>query len=501
MELALNLLLDDLHRPVNPAVPDRIRIAGLTSDSREVKPGYLFFALPGTHRDGNVYIGHALKQGACAIVSSEPFEPSLISANPGAAFISSPDIRESMAVLSARFYGTDTDRLKIIGITGTNGKSTIAHILNCMIRSQGQETILMGTIGIEICGEKIPTDYTTPPPYEIHRFIRTGADAGAGWVIMEVSSHALKLRRVAGMRFDCAIFTNLTHEHREIHPTMEDYYETKSGLFRMLKPGGMAVINADDPYGQRLIRDHGRDINVADYGFQAGTCVMERVTDDPDRFMQIIGLRFGENHYSLELGIPGLYNAYNGVAAFAALHGFGFDSSRLAGQFSFIRAPEGRFQRYLAGDIHAVIDFAHTPDGLEKILTAVRALMKPGCRLIVAFGCPGDRDKSKRPLMGRIAGQIADLVFATSDDPHFEDPRAVLRDIIEGTDRTKVRPIVDRREAIHTALSEARAGDWIVIAGRGHERFQYIGDEKVPFHDEQVFTEEARRMGLEVTVC
>lgn len=498
MESSLTPLLDEHCRLVGNVKTDNIRITGMTSDSREVKPGYLFFALPGTHRDGHKFIQHAVSQGANAIVAAESFDASLTARYPGIAFINADDIRESMALFSSRYYRTDLTRFKIIGITGTNGKSTIAHMINRMIRSRGFKTVLMGTIGIEVAGEIIPTDYTTPPPYDIHRFIRAGADAGAEWIIMEVSSHALKLKRVSGMAFDRAIFTNLTHEHREIHPTMEDYYETKSGLFRMLKPGGAAVINADDDYGKQLIADHKNKASIWDYGQHAAICRISDVRMDREKMIQLIGLTMHQRSFLLKLGMPGLYNAYNACAAFTALQGFGFEPGELAEQIGSIGPPEGRFQIYRAGECHVVIDFAHTPDGLEKILTSVRELMMPVQNLITVFGCPGDRDKTKRPLMGRIASQLADQVIVTSDDPHFEDPGLVIRDITADMDQTKTRSIIDRREAIHEALSASRKGDWIVIAGRGHERFQYIRDYKNPFHDESVFFEEARKLGMSI---
>ncbi len=496
MESALTRLLGEEHRLTNNADPASVTVAGMTSDSREVRNNFLFFAQSGIHRDGNAFIRHAIAQGASAVVSERPFENSLAEQFPRVALILSKDVKESMATLSARFYGTDLGQMNVIGITGTNGKSTIAHFLNQIIRSYGIKTVLMGTIGIEIAGETVPTDYTTPPAYDIHRHLRTGSDAGAAWVIMEVSSHALKLKRVAGMTFDRAIFTNLTHEHREIHPTMDDYYETKSGLFRMLKTGGIAVINSDDPFGQKLIKDHSGRINIMDYGKNGGGSRIKNVCLDRDRMIQIIELDFQRQSYRLELGIPGLYNAFNACAAFTALQGFGFDPGALAESMRNIRPPEGRFCRYRADERHVVIDFAHTPDGLEKILTAVRELMMPGQMLIVLFGCPGDRDKTKRPLMGRIASQLADKVIVTSDDPHFEDPCQVIRDITVDTDPSKTRSITDRREAIQEALSVSRKGDWIVIAGRGHERFQYIRDDKILFHDKDVFFEEARKLGM-----
>lgn len=498
MESALIRLLGKEHRIANSADPASVTVEGMTSDSREVRKNFLFFAQSGTHRDGNAFIRHAIAQGASAVVSERPYENSLAEQFPGVALILSPDVKESMATLSARFYGTDLVRMNVIGITGTNGKSTIAHFLNQIIRSYGHKTVLMGTIGIEIAGETVPTDYTTPPAYDIHRHLRTGADAGAAWVIMEVSSHALKLKRVAGITFDRAIFTNLTHEHREIHPTMDDYYETKSGLFRMLKPGGIAVINSDDLFGKKLIKDHSGRIAIMDYGMKGGECLIKKVRVDRDRMIQIIELDLQRQSYRLELGIPGLYNAFNACAAFTALQGFGFDPVSLAEKMGNIRPPEGRFRRYRAGECYVVIDFAHTPDGLEKILTAVRELMMPGQKLFTVFGCPGDRDKTKRPLMGLIASQLSDQVIVTSDDPHFEDPGRVIHDITADIDPAKILSITDRREAIHTALSAARKGEWIVIAGRGHERFQYIRDDKVPFHDESVLFEEARKLGMNV---
>ena len=467
--------------------PD-VDVTGFSSDSREIQPGYVFFAIRGEHSDGNRFIPSAISKGAVAVVSETPCLDHL-----GSVFIQAQDIYQFMAEISASFYGTAYTDLKVIGVTGTNGKTTTAFFINELLKSFGEKTIFIGTIGIEICGEKSHTDYTTPPAYEIHRIIKEGLDRRAAFLVMEVSSHALKFKRVWGMQFDVAIFTNLTHEHREIHPTMEDYFETKHQLFSMLKNDGIGIINADDPYGQKMLSQSNK-ANLIDYGYNAKNIKLISCTSSQDQSQSI---RYETQGSAFELRIPmvGSYNAYNALTGAEALSILGFERQRIRENFMFIPPVPGRLEWIEINEIRVLIDFAHTPDGLEKLIQTVRELRNDNARIITVFGCPGSRDPSKRPMMGRIATELSDHVIVTTDDIHHEKPDDIIRDIVNGISKTNYEEIVDRREAIARGLELSNKGDFLIVAGRGHEKFQYVGDQKVPFQDQTVVLEEAEKAG------
>ncbi|MBX7150879.1 UDP-N-acetylmuramoyl-L-alanyl-D-glutamate--2,6-diaminopimelate ligase [bacterium] len=474
--------------------PTDVAVAGFNSDSRFIRPQEMFFAITGEQRDGNAFIENALAKGASVIVSQHM--PQLI--RPNIAYIHVSDIHQFMAETAIKFYQTDTINMTMIGVTGTNGKTTIATMIHHLLTSFSQSSVFIGTTGIYVAGTYYPTDYTTPPAFEIHRIIREGYDRGAKFLVMEVSSHALKLKRVWGMAFDAAIFTNLTHEHRELHPTMDDYFQAKSQLFDMIKPTGFMVINTDDPYGGKIFQ-RGKALRRIsfDYGKAADTFKLTGSQFDPTTRLQKVQITYERSQLILQTRLIGEYNAYNMLAVYATMIRLGFDSKKILSELPILPGVDGRFEWLDADNFSVVIDFAHTPDGLEKLLTAVDSIRGNG-RIITIFGCPGSRDPSKRPLMGAIASRLSDLVIVTTDDVHFEEPTAIIRDIIAGmtTDRYKV--IEDRRLAIAEGIKTAQAGDIVVIAGRGHERFQYIKDEKKPFVDKEVLKEEAAKLQLAI---
>jgi UDP-N-acetylmuramoyl-L-alanyl-D-glutamate--2,6-diaminopimelate ligase len=475
-----------------------LAISGMTGDSREVREGFLFFALRGEQTDGHRYLEDALRRGASAVVSEQEFPESLMGVFPNACFLTVSDTPQFAAAFSARYYDHAYRSMKTIGITGTNGKTTTASLVQQVLAGTGATTVFIGTTGIEVAGHHRHTDYTTPPAWELHRILHDGVRAGAGYAVMEVSSHALKLKRVHGMVFDAAVFTNLTHEHMELHGTMEDYYRTKLELFCQLGPDRPGLINADDAFGRRILSEYKGNGRLFDYGMSASFLKIISIRSDAGPRRQSIQLERGGRPVRVEVPLAGLYNAYNAVAAFEALCRIGLAPDEAAANLGRIQAVEGRLNWFRAGNFDVVIDFAHTPDGLENLLKTVSSVRDSSGRLITVFGCPGSRDASKRPLMGKLACDYSDWVIVTSDDVHYEDPESIVHDILQGSDRSKCTAIVDRREAIRQALREARKGDCVVIAGRGHERYQYVRNEKVPFLDRAVLEEEAADLGYRV---
>lgn len=476
---------------------DTAVISGFSSDSRTVKDGDVFFALTGATQDGRRFIPMALARGATVIVSAEGYIDTAASVPAGCAFIETEDVPALMAEMAAVYYRTSEKPIQLIGVTGTNGKTTTAHIINELWKRMGRLTVFIGTTGIEIAGRRYHTDYTTPPSFEIHRILHEAWERGVRHAVMEVSSHALKLKRVDGLCYQAAVFTNLTHEHGEIHPTMEDYYQTKKRLFSMLEPQAVAVINADDDYGRRLLHELRPAVSCFDYGEQATDAKILNVAPSPDYSSQTVAVSMDGMALQFQSAIPGVYNAMNALGALLTLHRLRYPLETLLKQIPTVPPPPGRMERYEAGNFQVIIDFAHTPDGLEKLLSAVAMWKKEtGKKIITVFGCPGDRDRTKRPLMGRIASAYSELTIATTDDVHHEPAEQIIADIMEGADRLRTLSVIDRREGIQKALRLAQPGDFVVIAGRGHEKYQYVGDEKVPFLDSQVAQEEAEKLGI-----
>lgn len=453
-----------------------IRVNGFQSDSRLVQPGQVFFSVSGGQTDGRRFIPQAIAAGAKAIVGAGTFDAALLNTYPDIAFVSSTHLMADMANLAASFYETTDGPCRLVGVTGTNGKTTTASLIYHVLRASGRKCFFIGTTGIEIGDLRLPTDYTTPPAFELHRLLHVAKTTGVTHGVMEVSSHGLKLERVHRLTFDVALFTNLTHEHAELHPSMDDYYFTKKKLFSMLKPEGCAIINTQDPYGQRLFDE----LSLA-----------KKIAVDISRTTQTDTIETSWNRHPLRLPslLPGDYNRINQLLALETLKFLGVDHESLYHGWMTFDGVEGRFEWYTSPLLDVIIDFAHTPDGLEKLLQAARTVARG--ELVCIFGCPGSRDRTKRPMMGRIASRLADRVIVTTDDIHHESPEAIIRDIMEGVTGVNTESIVDRRSAIRRGLEYASGGHTLIIAGRGHERFQYVGDDKVPFLDRDVLMEEA----------
>ena len=459
-------------------------ITGVEYDSRQVKRGDLFVAMRGESSDGNRYIDQAVAAGAVAVISD-----SVAEARENIAWARVAHGRRALARVSANFYKRPAERLAITGITGTNGKSTTAFILESILNAAGRKTALVGTIEYHVSEKILPAPHTTPESLELNRLFAQALGQGATEVVMEVSSHALEQQRVFGVPFDVAVFTNLTRDHLDYHRTMEDYFAAKSVLFEGCgtEPPRADVLNADDQYGDRLQQTGcKRGSQVLSYGIEKGEFRAERVEIMPQgtRFELIV---LGDR-LALCSPLIGKVNVYNVLAAATAAHARGCRREEIASGVAALRRVPGRFERVDCGQpFTVVIDYAHTDDALRNLTALARDFVRQG-RVITVFGCGGDRDRSKRPLMGEAAGRGSDFVVLTSDNPRSEDPLAIMNDALVGLQRsgTKYRTQPDRRAAIAMAIQEARAGDIVLIAGKGHEKVQITSAGPIPFDDVEV---------------
>ena len=457
-------------------------ITGLRYDSRRVGPGNLFVAVRGSCFDGHSFIEQAVDKGAVAIVGEKP------GLSKRATMIVVPNSREALARLAATYYGDPSRRLKVIGVTGTNGKSTTTFLVKHLLERANQSTGLIGTVRYEIGERVLPAQRTTPESLDLQELLSQCVEAGCRNVVLEVSSHALSQGRASEIAFDVGAFTNLTQDHLDFHHGMKDYFEAKARLFDSVrdnqKKERAAVINIDDPYGQQLAARFGRDLPMISYGMGA------RAQFRASNFkVEMNGtsyqLNAKEKSYLVRLPLIGRFNVYNSLAALAVAHAIGADvrTSVLA----LANAPQipGRLEAIPAKrQFHVFVDYAHTDDALLNVLRTCRDL-HPN-RLILVFGCGGNRDRTKRVLMGAVADQYADYAILTSDNPRKEDPEAIVRDIEAGFKRKNYEKIVDRREAISRAIALAQPKDIVLIAGKGHEKYQEFGDHTIPFDDVEV---------------
>lgn len=450
------------------AAPD-VTVTGITADSREVKPGDLFVSIPGAQVDAHQFIPDAIRRGAVAVVTQRPCP---VPDGIGAAVV--PDARRALSALADRFYDYPSCTLKMVGITGTNGKTTTAFLVEAIARAAGRTMGVMGTAGTMLGGELLEdkAGYTTPEPHTIHRLLAAMLRRGAHGAVLEVSSHALEQRRTDHCRFDVAVFTNLTHEHLDYHGDMEGYYAAKARLFRQLRPGATAVVNIDDPYGRRLIEDLPAGVRLYTYGFSEGADVRAadvQLTPGGSRYRLITP--FGQADVEAP-HLFGTYNIANAMAAVGAGLALGFGLKAATEALRTAKGAPGRFERIDEGqDFTVVVDYAHTPDGFEKLLSDVVRVKEPGSRIIMVFGSAGHRDPTKRPDMGRIAGEYCDVLVLTEEDPRTEDALEIARQIASGVTRDEVEILLieDRVEAIHEAIRMARTGDIVLIAGKGQE--------------------------------
>jgi UDP-N-acetylmuramoyl-L-alanyl-D-glutamate--2,6-diaminopimelate ligase len=465
-----------------PAAARDIEVTNLAYDNRAVEAGALFFCVPGFTRDGHDYAPDAIGRGAVALVVERPLDL-------GVPEIRVASVREAMAPAAAAFYGDPTATLQVTGVTGTNGKTTTAFLIRELLEAAGLQTGLLGTVKSVIGGDEREVQRTTPEAIDLQRTFREMLDAGDRACSIEVSSHALELHRADAVHFAAAIFTNLTQDHLDFHETMEDYFRAKQRLFET--GPGVAVINVDDPYGARLAGSVENPVTFAVDRDATYRAVDVETGLSGSRFTVVVG------DDRVEVGSPlrGTFNVYNVLGALATAHRLGVRLETIAGAIEHAGQVPGRFEPVDEGQGFAVlVDYAHTPDSLENVLAAARTLTEG--RVHVVFGCGGDRDRGKRPLMGEIATRLADRVIVTSDNPRSEEPEAIVDEILEGAG-SDVRSQVDRRSAIAEAIAGAAAGDVVVIAGKGHEQGQeFTGGHKIPFDDVTVAREVLRSAAL-----
>lgn len=460
--------------------PD-VEVRGLAEDSRRVRPGDLFFCVKGFRQDGSTYARAAIASGAAALVvegqALKGFSVPQIVVR---------DSRRALARAAHDYYGDPSREVKVIGVTGTKGKTTVTYLLRSILKAAGQRTGLIGTIAYETGRRTYEASNTTPSALTIARLLAEMREAGCRWCAMEVSSHALDQGRVEGIRFAGAVFTNLGLDHLDYHKTFAAYFGAKKRLFTRFPSVRARVVNADDPWGRRLLRALGR--RARSYGIS--TPARYRASE---LWVAPRGLRFKTQGRELSAPLTGVFNAYNVLAAVAVLRELGFPWEALRRGLARAQAVPGRFETVDEGqDFTVVVDYAHTPNALEEALKTARELAGES-RLISVFGCGGDRDRTKRPVMGEISARLADLTLLTSDNPRSEKPAAILREILRGVP-TSARPRVftepDRRKAVRMALKEARTGDLVLIAGKGHETYQIAGRRRAHFDDR----EEARKV-------
>ena len=463
----------------------RTAISGIAIDSRRVKPGDLFVALQGEKTDGMRFVADALARGAAAVLSERPRPEGI-----DCPWVTAPDARAALALVARELHGRPDEKLPVIGVTGTNGKTTLTYLLEAIVSAAGGSAGVLGTVSYRIAGESIHADRTTPEADAVYDYLERMTQEGCTHAVMEVSSHALALKRVYGLRFAVGVFTNLTQDHLDFHGTMENYFEAKSLLFRDLPPASVAVLNADSPAGIRLAKL--TPARVVTFGSAEGATWRMGPVD-----ASFEGVRYTLTGPDLTLPIVsplcGLPMASNVAAAAATALSLGLPPAAVAAGIAGFEGAPGRFERIARGqDFQVIVDYAHSPDAIEGLLATVRTL-RPA-RILTVFGCGGDRDRAKRPLMGAAAARGSDEIYLTSDNPRTEDPEKIMDDAeagIRGVAGAEARThrIADRREAIAAAVAHARTGDAVVIAGKGHEDMQILGDRTIPFDDRLVAAE------------
>lgn len=462
-------------------------VSGVESDSRQVKPGYLFVAVRGASVDGHTFIPQAMAQGAKVIVCEE-FPTEL---NGEVSYIKVDDSAVAFGMLASAWYGNPSRELTLVGVTGTNGKTTTATLLYEMFRSLGYKAGLLSTVCNYIDTVKVPATHTTPDPLHLHRLLREMVDAGCQYAFMEVSSHSAAQHRIAGLDFDGAIFTNLTRDHIDYHKTVEAYLKAKKSFFDGLPEGSFALTNIDDKSGLVMLQNTRAEKHT--YSLRTMADFKARIIES-----RIDGMTLEINGKTVEVMFVGKFNAYNLLAVYGATCLLGQNPDEVLRKMSLLVPVAGRFQTLHSSRGYTVIvDYAHTPDALNNVLTSIREVLGNRGHIITVVGAGGNRDKGKRPMMAREAVNLSDRVILTSDNPRFENPNDILNDMLAGLDaeqRRKTLTQVDRREAIRTATQFANPDDVILVAGKGHEDYQEIEGVKHHFDDkeevEKLFAEE-----------
>ncbi len=473
-------LLDETIAGAEAPDPDTLAIGGLTDDSRAVTPGGGFVAIRGVDADGHSFIDMAVDNGARLVVC-EALPTRARERFPGVVFARVTDTRTALAEGAAALHGDPADELRLVGVTGTNGKTTVAYLVHHLLEALGETAGLLSTIKVQAGGETTALALTTPGPLVLHRTLRRMVDRGCTACAMEVSSHALDQDRVHGLDYEVAIFTTLSVDHLDYHDTLDDYRAAKKTLFDALGPDATALYNADDEAGPTMVAD--TEARVVSFGLDRDADIEATVLE-----ARLDGQRVRLDGHERDTQLAGRFNASNMAAAYGTGTALGPAPAAVAAALADAPPVPGRVEPLRFGDgTTVIVDYAHTPDALENVLRTVRDTTPAKAALWCVFGCGGDRDAGKRPTMGRIAERLADRVIVTSDNPRTEAPVAILRDICDGVERPEsMRWIVDREEAIQAAADETMPGDVVVIAGKGHETTQTIGTDTRPFDDREV---------------
>jgi UDP-N-acetylmuramoyl-L-alanyl-D-glutamate--2,6-diaminopimelate ligase len=452
-----------------------VNVESLKYDSRRVLEGDMFAAVLGESLDGMNFIEDAARRGATTFLVPEGTEK-----GPEGTYVTASDVRKALALASRNFFGDPSSKLKVVGITGTNGKTTSSYLVHGILEQAGIDSGLIGTVQYLVGGQVISAARTTPESPDLLGLMDMMVQKGCGACIVEVSSHALALHRVTGVKLEVAVFMNLTRDHLDFHNDMEEYFRAKATLFEAGEVNHK-VVNRDDPFGMRLIQELGAD--VLTFGMNEGDISPEAAVK-VEAWGSRCRLKTPWGPVDVSTALPGKFNLYNIMAAVASCGLLGLDTDAIAKGLSSVKRVPGRFENVDMGQpFSAVVDYAHTPDAVQNILENARAITRG--RVITVLGCGGDRDASKRPFMGQTAGRLSDILFVTSDNPRSENPELIIDDIMEGleTPLGAVERITDRRTAIVRAVREAKPGDMVVVAGKGHENYQIIGERVLPFSD------------------
>ena len=485
--MRLSALINHLE-PVSIHGSLEAQIDNITCDSRKIRANSLFVAIKGYKLDGQRYIPAALKQGAVCIVAERSDNLPQIN---NFCFVKVSDSRKALARLAAAFYRFPTDSLNLVGITGTNGKTTTTHILASILKQAGHKTGLLGTIANRIDNIVFAATHTTPDSLELQRYLRQMVESGVTHVVLEVSSHGLTLNRMDGCTLKAAAFTNFTRDHLDFHNSMEDYLSAKKKIFDYVLPDGSVVLNHDDRVVYRLAK--GLNLRTITCGLQDGATVRALQIQNTREGISFI-IRTPENSFIVRSALTGLHNVRNILMAASISLGLRIDEEAITSGVERVLNVPGRFEKIdLGRDILGIVDYAHTDDALWRLLTEARAIT--GSKLITVFGCGGDRDKGKRPLMGQAASELSDKVIITSDNPRNEEPMAIIQEILKGIKKNNYHIIQDRGEAIFQAVKMAVPGDTVVIAGKGHEDYQEIGDNRIHFSDMEMLHKAIESIG------
>ena len=461
---------------------EETNVNGIEIDSRNIKDGNAFIAIRGTQADGHNYIGKAIELGAKTIICEKLPETTV----EGITYVIISDTEDAVGKIATTFYGNPTEKLDLVGVTGTNGKTTIATLLYNMFRAFGYKVGLISTVCNYIDGEAIPTEHTTPDPITLNKLLGRMADEGCKYAFMEVSSHSVAQKRIGGLKFAGGIFTNLTRDHLDYHKTVENYLKAKKAFFDGLPKTAFALTNADDKNGMVMVQN--TKAKVATYSLRTMADFKGKVLEDGFE-----GMLMDINNTEVNVQFIGRFNAYNLLAVYGAAYMLGKKAEDILLQLSVLKPVSGRFDSMRSPQGYtAIVDYAHTPDALVNVLNAIHDVLKGRGKVITVVGAGGNRDKGKRPLMAQESVKQSDKVIITSDNPRFEEPQDIINDMLAGLNKEemkKVLAITDRKEAIRTACMLANQGDVILIAGKGHENYQDIKGVKYHFDDKEVVRE------------